>query len=305
MNTRSQASFIFLFVLASPLFIWAQSGDVCPNNAADFAQIQQKANANDPSAQTALAFCYDLGRNVQPSRKENMRWLEQAANQGYAPAEYELGRIYLYGHGIQVDYDKALVWEQKAAEQGDPRAQRDLALMYERGFGVTADPAQAAAWNRKAATQGHPEAQAHLAQALADGSGVKKDPAEARLWYAKAATQENPAAQLQLARTYAGDGDCAQAIHWFKEAAAGGETQAMYELGQLYLTPKCGSNRVSALQWFSTGARFGSHDSKAEAEKLSRSLSVAQRRSAQSAAEQWIKQHPGSRKEEDEENENR
>jgi TPR repeat protein len=290
---------IFAIGLATAAF--GQSGDACPNNAADFAQVQQKANANDPSAQTALAFCYDLGRNVEPSRKENIHWLEQAASQGYAPAEYELGRIYLYGHGVEVDYAKALVWEQKAAEQGDPRAQRDLALMYERGFGVTADPAQAADWNRKAAAQGHPEAQAHLARALADGTGVKKDPAEARIWYAKAASQEHPAAQLQLARSYAGNADCAQAIRWYKEAAAGGEPQAMYELGKLYLTPKCGANHLSAFRWFSTGARFGSLDSQAEAKKLSPSLSVAQRKSTQAAVEQWIKQHPGSRKEEDDE----
>ena len=211
--------------------VFAQTTDACPNDAAAFAKIQQRANQEDPSAQTALAFCYDLGRNVEPSRKENMRWLEQAANHNYAPAQYELGRIYLYGRGVPADYAKALLWERKAAKQGDARAQRDLALMYERGFGVTADPAQAAEWNRKAAAQGHAEAQFHLGQALAEGTGVKKDPAAARQWYAKAARQENPAAQLQLARTYAGNANCAQAIHWYKEAAAGGESEAMYELG--------------------------------------------------------------------------
>ena len=297
--TKIRLILIFAFGFATVAF--GQSGDVCPDNAVDFAQVQQRANANDPSAQTALAYCYDLGRNVQPNRRENISWLERAANQGYAPAEYELGRIYLYGHGVDVDYAKALVWEQKAAEQGDPRAQRDLALMYERGFGVTADPAQAAEWNRKAATQGHPEAQAHLAQALTDGSGVKKDPVEARQWYAKAASQEHPEAQLQVARSYASAGDCVKAIHWYREAAASGETQAMYELGKLYAAKKCGADRMSAYQWFSTGARFGSPESKAEAEKLSPSLSVTQRKSAQSAVEQWIKQHPGSRKEEDDE----
>ena len=305
MNTRSHASFIciyvFLFVLASAPLTWAQSNDVCPDDPATFAAVQQRANANDPAAETALAFCYDLGRNVQPSRKENMRWLEQAADQNYAPAQYELGRIYLYGRGVPADYAKALLWERKAAEQGDARAQRDLALMYERGFGVAADPAQAAEWNRKAAAQGHAEAQLHLGQALAEGTGVKKDPAAARQLYAKAARQENPAAQLQLARTYAGNANCAQAIHWYKEAASGGEPQAMYELGKLYSQKKCGADRVSALQWFTTGARFGSKESKAAAERLSPSLSAAQQKSVQLAVERWIKQHPGSQKEEDDE----
>jgi TPR repeat protein len=262
-------------------------------------------NNNLASAQTALAFCYDLGRHVQPSRKENMRWLELAAGHNYAPAEYELGRIYLYGRGVPADYPRALVWERKAAEQGDPRAQRDLAFMYERGFGVAADPAQAAEWNHKAAAQGHADAQLHLAQALAEGSGVKKDPAEARQWYARAAKQDSPAAQLQLARSYARNDDCASAIRWYKEAATGGETQAMHELGRIYLNKKCGADPVSAFQWFTTAARFGSQDGKAQAAKLAPRLSPAQRKSAQLAVDGWIRQHPGSQKEEDEEDEGR
>jgi len=283
--------------------VFAQTTDACPSDAAAFAKIQQRANQEDPSAQTALAFCYDLGRNVEPSRKENMRWLEQAANHNYAPAQYELGRIYLYGRGVPEDYAKALVWERKAAEQGDARAQRDLAFMYERGFGVTADPAQAAEWNRKAAAQGNADAQLHLAQALAGGSGVTKDPAEARKWYSKAALQESPAAQLQLARTYAQSADCAPAIQWYKAAAAGGETQAMYELGLLYLKKPCGTDRATAFQWLTIGARFGSQESKAEAARLAPSLSAAQKKSAQAAVDRWIRQHSGAQKDEDEEDE--
>ena len=299
MATRLKTS-VLIFLLAT-LNTFAQSKDSCPATPADFAAIRQRANANDPSAQTALAFCYDLGRNVEPSRKENMIWLEKAANQDYAPAQYELGRIYLYGRGVPVDYAQALVWERKAAAQGDARAQRDLAFMYERGFGVAADPAQAAQWNRKAAAQGNTEAQTHLAQALAEGAGVKKDPAQAQQLYAKAARKEHPAAQLQLARTYAAQSDCTQAIHWYKEAASGGESRAMFELGKLYTEKKCGPNRSSAYQWFTTGARFGSEESKAEAEKLSPSLTPTQRKSALETVERWIKQHPGSREEEDEE----
>lgn len=275
--------------------------DACPQEAGDFARIQQKAQDKDPAAQTTLASCYDLGRHVQPNGRESIRLLTEAAEQGYAPAEYELGRIYLYGRGVPADYRKALLWEQKAAEQGDPRAQRDLAFMYERGFGVAPDPAQAAAWNRKAAAQGVPEAQLHLAKALDQGSGVSKNPAEARQWYAKAANQDQPAAQLQLARAYAQDADCRPAIHWYKQAAAGSEPQAMLELGRLYLEKRCGAVRAQAFLWFTIGGRFGSEESKVEAEKLAPQLSPAQKKNARLTAEQWIKKHSGARKEEDQE----
>lgn len=273
---------------------------VCPRDDKDFTTVQQRVDANDPAAQTALASCYDLGIHVKPDGKESIRWLTKAANQGYAPAEYEVGRIYLYGRGIPIDYAQALVWERKAAEQGDPRAQRDLAFMYERGFGVAADPAKAAEWNQKAATQGNAEAQLHLAKALDEGAGVNKDAEEARRWYSKAARQEQPAAQLELARQSAGQGNCPVAVHWYEEAAEHGQTQAMFELARLYLS-KCGPAKDKAFTWFTIGARFGSGESQAEADKLATAMPAAQKKHAEVVAEKWIKEHPGSDKEEDEE----
>ncbi len=293
---------LFAFTIVSFSIAAAQAGksDVCPREEKDFIAIQQKADANDPAAQTTLASCYDLGMHVKPNGKESIRLLTAAANQGYAPAEYELGRIYLYGRGIPIDYAQALLWERKAAEQGDPRAQRDLAFMYERGFGVAADPAQAAEWNRKAAMQGNAEAQLHLAKGLDDGVGVNKDSEEARKWYAKAARQEQPAAQLELARQSAGQGNCPVAVHWYEEAAGYGQEQAMYELGRLYLS-RCGPDKDKAFTWFTIGAKFGSPESKAEAEQLVRQFTLAQKKHAEQAAAKWIKEHPGSDKEEDEE----
>jgi uncharacterized protein len=204
---------------------------------------------------------------------------------------------------VPADYTKALLWEQKAAEQGDPRAQRDLAFMYERGFGVSPDPAKAAEWNRKAAAQGQTDAQVQLARALDQGAGTSRDPGEAARWYEKAARRDQPAAQLELARKLARNGDCTRAIHWYEEAAAHGQAAAMYELGELYLTDKCGANRTQAFLWFTIGTRFGSAASKAEAKKLARLLTVAQAKQSRRAAEEWIKEHPGSEKQEDEEEE--
>jgi len=295
--------FAFTIICFSSFIIAAaQAGksDVCPRADKDFTAMQQRADANDPVVQTTLASCYDLGMHVKPNGKESIRLLTKAANQGYAPAEYELGRIYLYGRGIPIDYAQALLWERKAAERGDPRAQRDLAYMYERGFGVAADPAQAAEWNRKAAMQGNAEAQLHLAKGLDDGVGVNKDSEEARKWYAKAARQEQPAAQLELARQSAGQGNCPVAVHWYEEAAGHGQEQAMYELGRLYLS-KCGPDKDKAFTWFRIGGRFGSDESKAEADRLEKTLSAAQKKRDQLRVAEWIKEHPGSDKEEDEE----
>ena len=234
---------------------------------------------------------------------------------GKAAEEFQIGfalllevieGVFGIGLGVEIEvvlgvvYAQALLWESKAAEKGDPRAQRDLAFMYERGFGVAADPAKAAEWNQKAAAQGNAEAQLHLAKALDEGAGVSKNAEEAREWYGKAARQEQPAAQLELARQSAGQGNCPVAVHWYEEAAGHGQAQAMYELGRLYLS-KCGPDKDKAFTWFTIGARFGSSESKAEVDKLATAMAAAQKKHAELAAEKWMKEHPGSDKEEDEE----
>ena len=248
-----------------------------------------------------MASCYELGRNVTPSRAETIHWLKLAADQGYAPAEYELGRIYLYGRGIPADYRQALLWEKKAALQGQRDAQRDVAFIYERGLGVQGDPREAALWNRKAAEQGEPQAQLHLAEALENGNGVPVNLTEAQSWYLKAARQDISKAQLRIAQLYAQNAarTCQTVLFWYEKAATGGETQAMYESGKLYQTTKCGPNRTRAFMWFQIGARFGSSESKAETAKLASQISPAQKKNAESLAERWIKKHSGAQKEDE------
>jgi hypothetical protein len=300
---------IICFSSFSIAAVQAGKSDVCPRNEKDFTTMQQRADANDPTAQTALASCYDLGQHVKPDGKESIRLLTAAANQGYAPAEYELGRIYLYGRGIDADYPQALLWERKAAEQGDPRAQRDLAFMYERGLGVNHDAAQVAALNRKAAEKGDARAQLRLAQALENGDGIAKNENEAELWYVKAGMQKLPEAQLGLARIYAKKNPlpCQKAIEWYGRAAKSGEAQAMYEVGKLYLDKKCAidgpSTDAAAYTWFSLGGRFGSSQSRLNAELLSSALKPAQKRNADLAIERWMKEYTAEQKKENEEEE--
>ena len=106
---------------------------------------------------------------------------------------------------------------------------------------------------------------------------------------------------MELAREFAVQGNCPAAIHWYEEAAGHGQAQAMYELGRLYLTSKCGANRSQAFTWFTIGARFRSDESKREVDRLATAMPTGQKKHAELAAAKWIKEHPGSDKEEDEE----
>ena len=46
----------------------------CPLAPDKFLQIQKKAGANSAEAQTQLASCYELVRNVAPNRAERGAW---------------------------------------------------------------------------------------------------------------------------------------------------------------------------------------------------------------------------------------
>ena len=271
----------------------------CPHGATRFAQIRMQAEANNAAAQTILASCYDLGRNVIPSRKENIHWLTLAADQGYALAQSQLGHIYLYGSGIPSDYQQALIWEKKAAQQGEPEAQRDLAFMYEQGFGLQADPQEALFWNRKSAQQGERMAQLELARAL---ESENRD--EAMDWYRKAGRQELPEAQLRLAQMHLEmpHRNCKEALKWYHRAAENAVARAMYELGQLYQSAECGEpDTAKAYLWSQTGARYGSQEARAEADKLAPLLTDSKKKALALKIDAWARKHTGADKEEDEE----
>ena len=278
-----------------------QATAACPREPDKFVKVQRKAAAHNAEAQTQLASCYELGRNVAPSRAETIHWLSLAAEQRYVPAEYELGRIYLYGRGIPADYKTAMFWEEKAAQQGERKAQRDMAFIYERGLGVQPNPAEAAFWNRKAAQQGDAQAQLHLGHALETGVGISMNASEAKEWYLKAAKQNLPEAQLHLAQIYAREdpGRCGRVLGWYKKAADNAQADAMYELGRLYQTV-CGPDPESAFIWFQIGARFGSPKSQVGANTLSPQLSALKRQKADAAVEAWISRHSAGQKEADE-----
>lgn len=271
----------------------------CPNSPARFVPLKRKAVAGNAEAQTILASCYDLGRNVAPDRKANIHWLSLAADQGYAPAEFQLGHIYLYGSGIPSDYQQAFSWEQKAAQQGDPEAQRDLAFMYEQGFGVRADSQQAMFWSRRSAQQGERIAQLQLARAL---ETTNRD--EAMRWYRKAARQDLPDAQLRLAQLHFAkpNRSCRKALTWYRRAAENGVAQAMYDLGKIYQSDECGArDPAQAYVWSVTGARYGSQEAQAEADKLAPLFTDSEKKAFALKIDAWAKKHTGADKDEDKE----
>ena len=232
-------------------------------------------------AQFWLAFLYYTGDGVPRNRKKAAQWFHKAAERGHEIACYDLGLMYLEGDGLKQDRVQALEWFRRAAEQGHPEAQYHLGLLYEEGTAVPPDAHKAAYWFLKAANQGLQEAveaiqrdairtacadnvrrnhegsayqallqraqagdagaQHDLGTALAEGGfGLQKDAAQAVQWFRKAAAQGHAAAQLQLARMCR-DGigvpqDKAEAAVWYRKAAEQDDVEAQKALAHMYHT---------------------------------------------------------------------
>jgi TPR repeat protein len=104
-----------------------------------------------------------------------------------------------------------------------------------------------------------------------------------------------------MARIYAQDSNtpCWRAIAWYDRAAENGDAQAMYELGKLYQTSRCGGNLQQAAFWLGAGVRFGSQESQAEAEKLNSRLTPAQKKIANREVERWVARYSAQKKDDD------
>lgn len=118
---------------------------------------------------------------------------------------------------------------QEKAHQGDPAAQLSLAIRYRDAKGVAKDDALAMQWAHRAADQGNPDAFDFVGFAYLRGAVVKRKP-EIAFGYFKAAAEQSAQAAFNLGQCYFGaqgtEQDCAQAIDWWKKAAAKGHGRA-------------------------------------------------------------------------------
>jgi hypothetical protein len=94
------------------------------------------------------------------------------------------------------------------------------------------------------------------------GKGVAADMAQALVWFRKAAAQGNASAQVELGVLYAtGDGvaqDDAQAVAWFQKAATQRNATAQYNLGLMYAKGKgVRKDDAQAIAWFRKAADQG------------------------------------------------
>ena len=127
------------------------------------------------------------------------------------------------------------------AQQGDPVAQYELGVLSRRGAnGAPPNLPAAMQWLFKSASQNHVPAQLALGLLLLDdlsSIGAKRNPLQAALWLEKAAAAGEALAQHRLG------------MQLLEYAVAGGQDDALYNLGLLRLSAPAVKDLVEADKW--------------------------------------------------------
>ena len=217
------------------------------NYAAGFAKLLKLAKYGDPADCYRLAACYEQGRGTKRNFGQAIAWYEAAAKQGLVAAMVRLGDMYLSAQRGAGTAGPAIARMQSSRaitiDQPDP----DLQIR------------NAAYWNGKAAAAGSAEGQANLAFQHASGLGVVRDLKTAHELFEKSAAQGYARGQLGLGLLLVADssGDTQRAIHLLRDAARQGNADAKFALARLLVqeTParESGEEAANLLLELATG----------------------------------------------------
>ena len=123
---------------------------------------------------------------------------------------------------------------------------------------------------------------------------VPKDAAQAVAWYRKAAAQGDADAQYNLGVSYAnGEGvpkNAAQAVTWCQKAAAQGQANAQFNLGEMYARGEgVAQDNVLAYAWLNLAAVSGNDQSVKRRDSYESKLSSVEKNKAQRLSSAWKK----------------
>jgi TPR repeat protein len=181
----------------------------------------------------------------------------------------------------RVDDDRARELLLEAVERGEPLARMWLARCHSRGrmgFETDAPQARAIAAGEVArveqlAVSGVLEAVFLMGTAYDEGLGRNEDPAEAVVWFRRAAAAGHVLAQHNLANAYAAGRGVARndglAVEWWLKAAAAGDAIPQLRLGEAYEHGR-GVQRdlAAARRWYAEAARRGNQRARDALERL-------------------------------------
>lgn len=174
----------------------------------------------------------DVSANLQDNPRAYAKVIMRAASLGDSDAQATLGQLLLDGQGIARDARLALTWFRIAARQGHAMAINMTGRCLEHGWGCEVDLPGAAIEYRRAGGLGLDWGLYNFAQLLTRGRGVEQDLAAAYGLFRQAANLGH-AKSMNLLGRFHHEGvvvarDEAQAEHWYRLAALGGDFRGQY-----------------------------------------------------------------------------
>lgn len=221
-------------------------------------------------------------RSKMPSEPEYLKNLLEDANdelqyEGADKAMYYsmLAKIYHDGIGLKKDYTRAFDYYNMASDLNDYKAMAKVGQCYLYGEGVHKDGKLALEWSQKAANEGNETGIRNVAVCYDFGTGTKKNGEEAIKWYKKLLEKvENDRFAMYRIAYCMADPDKeygtrpsneqnAEAFDYAKRAVAGGEENANYILGYMYMMGKAVSQDYNqAVIYFNKAANYGNSKAK-------------------------------------------
>ena len=250
-------------------------------NYVQAAQLyEQAASTGHASAQTSLAYLYEIGKGVPRNADKALAFYTRAARQGHAVAQYNLGRIYQNGlsdgkNQITPNSKQAEYYLQRAAAQGIINAHHQLGMLYY-NFGLQIDAKSLnskdlQSWDTNkddvisphenqylrdahdhfllAAQGNHGPALHALGVMYLQGHGVQSDPGKAVHWLKKAVAFPQPDSYYNLAQLYeTGQGtevNLSRAFVLYQQAARMSHAPSQYNIGLFYYQGRRAGSLIS------------------------------------------------------------
>jgi TPR repeat protein len=167
-------------------------------------------------------------------------------------------------------------------------------MAYLSGEGVPVNPARGVFWLRQAAREGYSDAQ----DLLGDLYQHQGNYAQAVKWYRAAAAAGNPRGEYYLGEAYASGKGVRkaerQALSWFHKAAIGGDAHAQALRGVQYMIGQAvPRNPELAYAWVAVASRSAQHFrfTRKVCDAIARQLTPVQLKEARRLARQWTAGH--------------
>ena len=262
------------------------------------AWFEKASEKGDTGSMYYLSTMYSKGIGVSQNQEKAIELLEQEADCGIASSMNLLGRIYEFGkwaYYVQTtDLTKALKWYKKAEEHNFEGAkenvQRVLKTIYEtannyrigdNGYEKNEEEAvknyKLVAEDEDAGKQSVVDASYYLGWIMSNNETTKDD-TEAAGWYEKAVKEGDIYAMNNLANMYqVGQGvsqDYEKAMQLYKQAADGGNSNAMRNIGCNYELGECGLeiDLKKALKCFKKAQKNGYDDIEEDIQRVLKTI---------------------------------